>query len=485
MLLLMGLSPVVASADSDGDAIPDSIDNCPSVPNGSQRDTDEDGVGDACDNCSFWSNPRVLPAPPDRRTTGGQVDDDLDGVGNLCDADFTEAEGDRWVNAGDLLKMLEVLGRRVTDHDCPGDSEDSVDSCARYDLDVMGEFIDVDDVLVMLGDELLGRSVLDQGCAEDDGGLVRCPLACESGEGGGPCLFGSMRALPARIAACGDSITQAFGADCTCNTNIFCLLCLLAGDQPEHSWFDGWDGDVLSVHDRYRQFDGGIAADKSSAEDGSRMLGGSNSFSAQAAEILARVPLPEHVAVGLGGNDLCSRECVSPDRCSHPMFTDAQWTAAVQAGLDQLVAGLPEGSTVYLLGVPRIQDLRQAGLERQSRDSGVDCEGVWQDFDICLIGTQAEDLNGESLSTRLAAISERQQRYNELLREEADAYNRNTNGRNPRGIEVITDYVDESTLSVGTYRFGPDDIDGGDCFHPSIGGQNLIAGLAWMANPQQ
>ena len=179
MLLLIGLSPVVASADSDGDAIPDSIDNCPSVPNGSQWDTDEDGVGDACDNCYFWSNPRVLPAPPDRRTTGEQVDDDLDGVGNFCDADFTEAEGDRWVNVGDLLKMLEALGRRVTDHDCPGDSEVGVDSCARYDLDLMGEFIDVDDLLVMLGDELLGRPVLDQGyldsitCCRNRGTLAR------------------------------------------------------------------------------------------------------------------------------------------------------------------------------------------------------------------------------------------------------------------------------------------------------------------------
>lgn len=301
------------------------------------------------------------------------------------------------------------------------------------------------------------------------------------GDGGG----GDTTALPMDTAACGDSITQAFAADCTCNTNFFCQLCLLGGDQPEHSWFDGDDSDVFSVHDRYLELDPNITADKSAAQDGSEMRGGSNNFSVQADTVLSLTPVPDHVEIELGGNDICNRDCADPANCSDPLYTDAEWTEAVRAGLDKLVAGLPEGSTVYLLGVPRVQDLRQAGLDKQASASNVDCEGIWADFDICTIATQGTSLNGETIDERLTAIAERQRRYNEILRDEAAAYNSNSDGQNPRGIEVVADYVDETTQSVGTFQFGPDDIDGGDCFHPSLQGQNIAADLAWTNNPDR
>jgi hypothetical protein len=292
-------------------------------------------------------------------------------------------------------------------------------------------------------------------------------------------------ALPGQIAAAGDSITQAFAADCSCNTNFFCLLCLLGGDQPENSWFDGSSSSVNSVHDRYLALDPGIGSDKSASADGSEMRGSSNNFSTQADLILAQTTVADHVEVELGGNDLCNRDCVDPANCSDPVYTDSEWTASVRAGLDKLVSGLPLGSTVYLMGVPRVQDLRQAGLDKQAQSSSIDCEAVWSDYGICTIATQETALNGESISQRLAGISERQQRYNEILRDEALAYNSNSSGQNPRGIEVVADYVDEFTSSVGTFSFGADDIDGGDCFHPSLSGQNAAAGLSWDGNPDR
>ena len=41
---------VAIAADSDGDGVPDTVDNCPSDYNPNQTDTDGDGLGDACDD---------------------------------------------------------------------------------------------------------------------------------------------------------------------------------------------------------------------------------------------------------------------------------------------------------------------------------------------------------------------------------------------------------------------------------------------------
>jgi hypothetical protein len=43
--------------DSDGDGVPDSVDNCPEVANPDQADTDADGYGDACDPCPMTADP--------------------------------------------------------------------------------------------------------------------------------------------------------------------------------------------------------------------------------------------------------------------------------------------------------------------------------------------------------------------------------------------------------------------------------------------
>jgi len=290
--------------------------------------------------------------------------------------------------------------------------------------------------------------------------------------------------LPNKTTAAGDSITMGFGADCTGNVWFWDLFCLLGGDQPEHSWFDGWDSDVNSVHDRYKVLDASIVANKDAAASGSEMRGGDNNFAVQAANIAAQAPVPDHVEVLLGGNDICNRDCTNPANCSDPLYSDAQWRQSVRAGLDTLMQAMPVGGTVYLGGVPRIQDLRPAGLAKENGWT-INCKSIWNNFDICNVATSGDVMNGETITQRRSNIAVRQVRYNEILAEEAVAYNSNANGKNAKGIEVVADYQGESVASVGTTPFGKNDIDGGDCFHPSIRGQNTLSNVLWGNNPDK
>lgn len=51
-------APVV---DTDGDGIPDDLDNCPYTPNPDQADSDGDGIGDACDTCAICGDGYIDP----------------------------------------------------------------------------------------------------------------------------------------------------------------------------------------------------------------------------------------------------------------------------------------------------------------------------------------------------------------------------------------------------------------------------------------
>ena len=78
------------AADSDGDGVPDSRDNCVTTANPDQLDSDENGVGDACESTSCGTCPLDEVCLPDGAcgqlvcSTDGDCPDDAVCVGTLC-----------------------------------------------------------------------------------------------------------------------------------------------------------------------------------------------------------------------------------------------------------------------------------------------------------------------------------------------------------------------------------------------------------------
>jgi len=274
-----------------------------------------------------------------------------------------------------------------------------------------------------------------------------------------------------RVEGAGDSIMRGYNATCRTNTGLFAFLCYGGGDQPENSFLDGSSAPVISIVDRYIQLDSQATGGKAASASGSEMTDpAKNNFATQARAILSSATQPVRVFVELGGNDICNRATTAD------LYSDGQWETAVRGGLDALTEGLPNGSTVLLVSVPRVQDLRAAGIAKQASTSGVNCENFWASYDVCRIGTAA----GADLPSRLASIGLRQRAYNDKLVALAGEYN----GRAvSTGVEVVAEFDPTVNASVGSYAFQATDINGGDCFHPSIQGQNKLSEIIWGRNP--
>jgi hypothetical protein len=138
--------------DADGDGVPDSIDNCPTVANPNQADTDGDGLGDACDNCPLIANPRQTDADNDglgdacdncpSMVNPLQADQDGDGRGDACDncptivnPSQSDLDGDGVGDACDNCPQI----ANSDQHDGDGDGiGDACDSCTDSDGDGFG-----------------------------------------------------------------------------------------------------------------------------------------------------------------------------------------------------------------------------------------------------------------------------------------------------------------------------------------------------------
>jgi lysophospholipase L1-like esterase len=294
-------------------------------------------------------------------------------------------------------------------------------------------------------------------------------LAAKPGGGGGGTTW------TVRLLAAGDSITMGYNATCTANTSFLDAFCFGGGDQPENSYFDGTSSAVVSLADKFIAAGASTTYSKAGSKSGSELVGGTNNFATQAAAIVSAAGRkPVQVKVLLGGNDICNRTSTAT------MYSEQTWTSALQAGLNTLTQRLPDGSSVVLVGVPRVQDLYAAGLAKSS--SRVDCPAFWDSYDVCEIATVDKLMGGETLAQRLPQIAARQQAYNTILLQQAAAYNAQAASTR---VEVVAETDGNTSVlpEVGNYTFSATEINGGDCFHPSISGQNRLSTIVWDNDP--
>jgi len=100
-----GLSYPYLLLDSDGDRIPDDIDNCPEVYNPGRSDIDEDGAGDLCDICPADANDECDP----NGSTAEEIDPNEGGTIETPDGDLVIEIAPNDVNEAVTISVTKIL----------------------------------------------------------------------------------------------------------------------------------------------------------------------------------------------------------------------------------------------------------------------------------------------------------------------------------------------------------------------------------------
>jgi len=262
-------------------------------------------------------------------------------------------------------------------------------------------------------------------------------------------------ALARKLAGIGDSIMQ--GVDASSGRG-------LGSEQLEFSFAQGTDAGVDSLYTRYLAVSGLPGGVELQSVSGAQMIqGGSRPNAAgQADAICAQTQKPDRVIVLLGGNDVCN----SSSAASLPAAADFQ--AALRSALDKLAdpgCGLPAGTQVHVLSVPRLDLLPSAAVAKGAP------------FCVLAAATICPVVAAGVTPSDLGQVAARIEAYNAAIAAEVVAQNVLHAGG---GVTFSSDWTGTApNTSVGTLVFGAGDLSDVDCFHPSAQGQRKLACLAW------
>jgi hypothetical protein len=252
--------------------------------------------------------------------------------------------------------------------------------------------------------------------------LAALALACGGSPAeppGGPPAF--------KLSGIGDSMMQGANASAP-------------GEQLQNSFAQGTSPSVNSIFSRYQAL-GLLAGGKEFVSvSGAQMVGGTSNAAVQAGRICQQVK-PDRIVLLLGANDVCNRATVAG---LYPVDT---FRTALKAALDALGApacGLPAGSRVHVLSVPRVDRLRAAGLAKDAIWGLPVCQALWSIISICTIVTRETD------PAVLAQVGARIDAYNDALAAEVAAADAAHGGL--AGVHFTTDWVGTTRgTSADTY----------------------------------
>ncbi len=266
--------------------------------------------------------------------------------------------------------------------------------------------------------------------------------------------------VPKRLSSVGDSITEAINAE---EYNIFNL------ENPNHwaSWANGYHGfwewlfgrtDVDSHNQRITD-----AFGRRSRRNYMEALSGADSFDLAQQTAQSVGHSADYVTWFMGHNDVCQNSIPEiPD--------DATFEANSRAGLENLRTGLPNGATVYVVGLVDVYKLWELGDDLDSLGI-IPCKWIWATtlLNMFPCGSMVSPANSEAdrQYTRSRNIA-----FNNILQSLVAEYN----AADSHHYYVYTNEAFEA-------QFVPSEVSGFDCFHPSADGQTRLAAESWADGP--
>jgi len=182
------------------------------------------------------------------------------------------------------------------------------------------------------------------------------------------------------------------------------------------------------------------------------------------------------ITILLGNNDVCA---ASLEDMTDPVLFDEQY----RAGLDALAGSdVTKDAYIHVSSIPAIYWLWNA------KRNNWWCRVIAWPFVPCenLLDNPADDCVSSDSRLDPDTIYEgdgenciRRKQFHEKIR---DIYNFKLR-------DVLQEYIDDGRLpnayfvDIFDIQFGSDDINGGDCFHPSVDGHALLAEEHWWRSP--